>query len=474
MEIMIISAFVIYFCILASIGLLFYLQKENENDFVIGGRSINYFVTAIATQASDMSSWLFLGVPAMVYLYGLPEAWIGIGLVTGMFINWHCIAPRLRTATAQYHNMTISGYFESRLGDTSGTLRALSALFALYFFTCYIASSIVGLGRLFEAAFGIDYSFGIIIGLACAMTYTLLGGFIAVAWCDLFQGLFLLAAIVIVPVYTVYLLGGWGAVTAAATAHHIPLTLFPSFAGTCNSILLAASWGLGYFGQPHILTNFMAIDDTRNIRYAKYVGITWQIIVLTAAISIGLVGLAYFHEGLPNNANTELLFILLTKQLFFPLLAGFILCGILAATLSTMDRHILISGSVLAEDMYKRFFNKQADSRVMMNITRLGSLAISAVALFIARTNNASIYELVNYAWSGLGSSFGPLVIMCLYSNTITRNGAIAGLIAGGVTAGIWPYLSIPLLPLVPGFTVGLLTIYGVSKIESKKKAAYE
>ncbi len=466
---MILSAFVVYFCILASIGLLFYLKKENESEFVIGGRSINYFVTAIATQASDMSSWLFLGVPAMVYLHGLPEAWLGIGLVTGMFLNWHYIAPRLRTATANYHNMTISGYFESRLGDTSGVIRMISALFALYFFTCYIASSIVGLGRLFEAAFGIDYSLGIVAGLVCAMTYTLLGGFIAVAWCDLFQGLFLLAAIVIVPLYTIYTLGGWGTVASALVAHNIPLTLFPSVSGTLSSIMLAASWGLGYFGQPHILTNFMAIDDVRNIRYAKYVGITWQIIVLTAAIGSGLVGIAYFNQSLIQASSTELLFILLTKQLFFPLLAGFILCGILAATLSTMDRHILISGSVLAEDVYKRFFNKQADSRLIMNISRLGSLVISAIALFIARNNSASIYELVNYAWSGLGSSFGPLVIMCLYSTTVTRNGAVAGLLAGGITAGIWPSLQTPLLPLVPGFLVGLVTIYAVSRYELRK-----
>ncbi len=277
-----------------------------------------------------MSSWLFLAFPAALFLRGLPEIWTAIGLVVGMWCNWQFIAPKLRTVTEQYGSLTLSSFFEHRFDDRSGTLRTVSALFALLFFTFYIASSLVGLGRLFESAFGLTYHTGIIIGLASAIIYTLLGGFIAVAWCDMFQGLFLLIMIIIVPVYATYILGGVSTVIDAAHAHNIPLTLFPSLTGTLNSLLLAASWGLGYFGQPHILTNFMGIDDVRNIIYAKRVGITWQIIVLSASASIGLVGIAYFAQGLPN---TELLFVIMTKELFYPLLAGFILCGILAATL---------------------------------------------------------------------------------------------------------------------------------------------
>ncbi len=466
MDFHIMAAFVIYFCILTCIGLFFYVKNKNATDFMIGNRSINYWVTAIATQSSDMSSWLFLAFPAAIYAQGLPQAWTAIGLVTGMFICWQFIAPKLRSVTAQYNDLTLSSYFASRYNDKYGTLRIITALFAIVFFTFYIASSLVGLGRLFASAFGISYHAGIVLGLVSALGYTLLGGFIAVAWCDLFQGLFLLAAIVIVPVYTLYTLGSAESILVAAQARALPLTLFPSLQDTFNSILLAASWGLGYFGQPHILTNFMAIDDVRNIKYAKYVGITWQIMVLTAAICVGLVGIAYFNTGI---GNPEDLFIIMTKQQFFPLLAGFILCGILAATLSTMDRHILISGSIVAEDLYKKIMHKHASSVWIMQMSRIASVVISCIALFIARNNSSSIYELVNYSWSGLGSSFGPLVIMSLYSSSVTRHAAIAGVLVGGIVSGLWPYLNTGMLPLVPGFGLSLLTIIGVSWLQRKR-----
>lgn len=465
MEFLILTAFIIYFCILTGIGIFFYTRTKTEADFMVGGRSVNYWVTAIATQASDMSSWLFLAFPAALYAHGLPEAWTAIGLVIGMWCNWHFIAPKLRAVTEQYGSLTLSSFFEKRFNDTTGTLRLLSACMALVFFTFYIASSLVGLGRLFESAFGLSYQTGIIIGLLSAIIYTLVGGFIAVAWCDLFQGLFLLTMIVIVPIYTLYILGGIGPVLAAAHAHHLPLTLFPSLSGTLGSILLAFSWGLGYFGQPHILTNFMGIDDVRNVRYAKYVGISWQIIVLTAAACIGLIGIAYFNNSLTHH---EMLFVIMTKQLFHPLLAGFILCGILAATLSTLDSHILISGSVVAEDLYKKFWHQQASPTTVMWASRIGSIAISSLGLFIARNNSASIYDLVNYSWSGLGSSFGPLVIMSLYSKHVTRQGAIAGLLVGGATSAFWPYLNSGILPLVPGFLAGLVTIWLVSRLQGK------
>jgi sodium/proline symporter len=467
MEFLILTAFIIYFCILTGIGLFFYLKKKKEtaSEFISGGRSINYFVTAIATQASDMSSWLFLGVPAIIYTSGMPGAWLGIGLILGMFLSWQFIAPKLRAATEHYNSLTLSSYFESRYRDTSGTLRLLSAIFTLLFFTFYIASSLVGLGRLFESAFGLSYTSGIILGLLSAILYTLLGGFVAIAWCDTFQGLFLLAAIVIVPAYTLYLVGGWSVVMTVAASKGVPTALVSSWSMLIDGLLLAASWGLGYFGQPHILTNFMAIDDVKNIKYAKYVGIAWQIMAVSAAVSIGLISVTYFDTPL---ANPELAFIILAKGLFTPLLTGFILCGILAATLSTLDRFILISGSVIAQDMYKKLFNQQASSELIMKLSRIGSVVASCIGLYIARNDSNSVYDLVLYSWSGLGSSFGPLIIMSLYTNMVTRAGAIAGLLAGGITSGIWPYLGTGITPLVPGFGAGLLAILVASKIKAK------
>ncbi len=467
MDIQILIAFIIYFCTLTGIGLLFYKRNKNLNDFILGNRSVNYWVTAIATQASDMGSWLFLAFPAAIYTRGLIECWTAIGLVVFMLLNWHFIAPKLRTATEQYRSLTLSSYFESRFSDTTGTIRIISAFLSVLFFTFYISSGLVGLGRLFESAFGIDYYMGIGIGVVTATLYTLIGGFMAVAWCDFFQGIFLLFMIILVPLYAFFITGGWSSISTAAQTNAIPLTIFPSDMSTLfNIIILVGGWGLGYFGQPHVLVNFMGIDDVRKIRYAKYIGITWQIIALTAATFIGLTGIAYFGQGIENS---ELLFIVMTKDFFPSLVAGFVLCGILAAILSTMDSHILLSGSVLAEDVYKKMINKHATSRQLLWISRAGASFVALLALMIALDNSHTIYGLVNYAWSGLGSSFGPLLITSLYSQRINRHGAIAGIITGGIVSGIWPYLNATILPLIPGFSLSLVALYLVSLLTRKQ-----
>lgn len=468
MELLILTAFIIYFCVLTGIGIFFYTKSKNESEFLLGGRSVNYWVTAIATQASDMGSWLFLAFPAAVYSRGLPEFWTAIGLIVFMFLNWHFIAPKLRVATEKYNSLTLTSYLNSRFQDTSGTIGVLCAMLSTLFFTFYIASGLVGLGRLFESAFGMEYHAGVIVGLASALGFTLIGGFLAVAWCNLFQGIFLLIMILLVPIYALYAIGGWHVVTAAAHVQNIPLTLIPPSGNLLHILFLACGWGLGYFGQPHILVNFMGINDVKKIKFAKYVGISWQIIVLTSAACIGLVGIPYFMNA--PLANPELLFVVITKQLFFPLLAGFILCAILAATLSTMDTQILISGTVLAEDIYKKVLHPQASSSYIVWISRLCVIAVSAIALIIAWNNSNSVYDLVNYAWSGLGSSFGPLILTSLYSNYITRNGALAGIIVGGIVSGIWPYLNSSILPMIPGFSCSLLALFVVSMLEHTQK----
>lgn len=457
-------AFLIYFCALTAVGIYFYRRNKNASDYMIGNRSVNYFVTAIATQASDMGIWLFMAFPAMVYAQGLFECWTAIGLTVCMFINWHCIAPRLRKETERYDALTLSTYFAKRFGDNSGYLRLLSAFITIWFFTAYIASALVGMGRLFADAFQIDYHYGTIIGLMCGMLYTLIGGFIAVAWCNLFQGLFLLVMIIIVPLYTYFYVGGIDAITTAAMLKNVQLSLFNSDRSVVTALLLAAGWGLGYFGQPHILVNFMGIDDPKKLGAAKWIGISWQIMVLTAATAIGVTGIAFSSVTI---TNPELLFIVITKTLFSPLLAGFILCAILAATLSTMDNHILISGSTFAEDIYNLLYKKEVHSTELVWISRAASLCISLLALFIASFNNNSVYNLVNYAWSGTGSAFGPLVVTALYCHYVTRTGAIIGMIVGAAVSGIWPWVTTnSILPLVPGFFSGLATIYVVSWLE--------
>ena len=380
-----------------------------------------------------------------------------------MFLNWHFIAPRLRQQTEQYNALTLSTYLSKRFNDTSGILRILSALITIWFFTAYIASALVGMGRLFATAFGLEYFYGTVVGLAAGLTYTLIGGFIAVAWGDMFQGLFLLVMIVLVPLCNYVYVGGYDAIINAAALKDVHLSLLSSEFSIISALCLAASWGLGYFGQPHILVNFMGIDDPKKISSAKWIGISWQIMVLTAATMIGVTGLAFSTVPV---TNPEDLFIVITKTLFSPLLAGFVLCAILAATLSTMDSHILVSGSTFAEDVYGVCTRANNQSTALVWMSRCASICICLAALFIASFNTNSVYHLVNYAWSGTGSAFGPLVITALYGHNITRAAAIIGMIVGAVVSGIWPLVGATcVLPLVPGFFAGLATLYAVSWI---------
>ena len=459
MDIYMISAFITYFVSLIGVGFWFYKKNQSASDFMLGNRTINYYVTAIATQASDMGSWLFLGFPSMVFIYGMFECWTAIGLIIGMWCSWTFVAPKLRERTAQLNSLTLSSYFAHSFDDKSGAIQILSSCFALLFFTFYIASGLVGLSLLFSSSFGISYEMGIVLSLLTAALYTLVGGFIAVAWCDFFQGLFLLAMIILVPATALYSVGGLNAIWHAAQLQDIPLSLIGSPEQTIWALFLAASWGLGYFGQPHILINFMGIKHPHHIKRARNIGITWQILVLSAAIAIGLVSIAFFQNGI---ANPQMIFITMTTQLFHPFFAGLILCAILAATLSTLDSLILVSGATIAQDLYKKCIRPHASSDHLVLISRIGSIAVCLMALALAWGNSLSIYNLVNYAWSGLGSTFGPLVLVSLYYKNITAIAALCGLIAGGTIAAIWPCYS-PLLPLVPGFFGSLITIITVS-----------
>ncbi len=462
MNLIMLSAFGIYFLVLISIALFFYKKNNSAETFMSGERSVNYWVTAIATQATDMGSWLFVGLPAAVYLNGIFEAWTAIGLVIGMYLTWHFIAPKLRVNTEISQSITIPSFFAHASGDTSGALQLTGALLSLLFFTFYIAAGLVGLSLLFESTLGISHQLGILLSLATALVYTLLGGFVAIAWCDLFQGIFLFFMILIVPIYALFSLpDGLTSIVTSMKTSGKSLSLIGSVHDTFSAIYLAASWGLGYFGQPHILTNFMGIDDPLKIKYAKRIGITWQIMVLSASVAVGLIGIAFFNNNLQNSQRV---FIDLVTNLFHPLAAGFVLCAILAATLSSIDSLILGSGSTIATDIYKIFFNRQATPRQLLRISRFGSLLISGIALYIAWENTKTINDLVNYAWAGLGSSFGPLVIMSLYSHNVTRQGALAGMLMGGIISALWPLPG----PLVPGFLIGLATIYIISYYTKK------
>jgi sodium/proline symporter len=461
-----IEAFIVYFMLLLGVGFYFYNKNKNQDDFAMGDRKLNYWVTAISAQASDMSDWLFMGFPGIIYAHGLIEVWTAVGLVFFMFLTWHYIAPRFRIATEHTKSITLASFLQTKFGDNSNTIRIISGLLCLYFFTFYIAAGFVGLGKIFESSFNINYYHGIFLGMAITLTYTLLGGLMAIAWSNLFQGVFLLIAIVIVPFYAMYQLGGIDClIEHLAQKENINFFYFLSDDKSIFSIIFGVTaWGLGYFGQPHILINFMSIDNVNNMKKAKIVGISWQILVLTAAILVGIVGKAFIS---PTLVNQELVFISMVQTLFSPFFAGLILCAMLAATISTINTQSLISASLITHDLYYPFAKKQITSQQKLFFMRTAIFIIPMIALVTALYNTILIMDLVHYAWSGLGSSFGPMVILSLYTDFVTPQGAIAGLIIGGITGIFWPVNhTVPTLFI--GFFLNFTITYIVSVITKK------
>lgn len=455
-----ILAFIAYFAVLITIGMMFYKKSKTESSFVSGNRSLNYWVTAISAQTSDMGSWLFIAYPAVVYANGLFEVWTAVGAWFMMLLSWKLIATKLRTETGKYKSVTLSDYFASRLGDKTSQIKIISALISIIFFLFYISSGFVGLGRVFESAFNVDYTYGLVVGLLVTLSYTLIGGFLAVSWCNLFQGILLLAIILFVPAYALYSIGGPNTVAAGAALKNISLDLFPSISKVGNAVLLILGFGLGYFGQPHILVNFMGIKDPKQMKYAARVGLAWQALALLGGVMIAYVSIGFFKDTV---INCEHLFVTMVKQLFNPFVAGFALCGILAAILSTVTTQILVATANISEDLYKSLKPKASDKNLLW-VSRAGIIAITAASFLLALTNNESIYNLVLYAWSGLGSAFGPLLILCLYTKIPTKVGGIAGILTGAVVAATWPMYNSTISPLIPGFGFSLAAIILLSK----------
>lgn len=458
------SAIVLYFLILLMIGYLSYRRSLSADDFIIGSRSLNYWLTALAAHASDMSSWLFLGYPAAIFSKGIIGAWTAIGLIVCMYLNWKWIAPKIRVATEQFNSLTFSSFFESRLGDTTGLIRLFSALILIVFYTIYISAGLTGMGDLLTNLFNINYSVAILIGILIIIPYVFTGGYVTLAWIDLFQGFFLLGVIIFIPLYLLGGLGGFQGISKSFEMHHLTRSLIPDFSGeTLISIIsLALGWGMGYFGQPHIVTKFMGIKNVSEISKSKWIGMSWMVLSLGAATLVGALGVPFFQGSL---ANPEEVFIKMVQMTFNPFIVGFVLCAVLAATINAMGSQVLVLSSSLAEDFYKRMLRPKASSTELLLVSRLGVILAGVVAFAIAYHKTSTIYGLVNYAWSGIGASFGPLVILSLYSNKVTKQGAWVGILSGGLTAGLWPYFNTTIAPLLPGFFVSLVLNYVISHL---------
>lgn len=468
----------LYFIVMLLIGL--YAYKKSTSDvagYMLGGRSLSPSVAALSAGASDMSGWMLMGLPGAMYLTGVSSIWIAIGLVLGAFLNYLVVAPRLRTYTEIANDsITLPDFFENRFNDKSRLLRIVSSLVIVVFFTLYTSSGIVAGGKLFESSFGLNYEVGLYVTAGVVVAYTLFGGFLAVSLTDFVQGCIMFIALVLVPIVAISEVGGIAEMQS--TIEMINPELLNLFSGvSALGIISAMAWGLGYFGQPHIIVRFMAIRSVKDMPAARRIGMTWMIVAIIGAMATGFAGIAYVEKTGINLDDAETIFIVLSQLLFSPLIAGFLLAAILAAIMSTISSQLLVTSSSLTGDFYQAFLHRDASEKQLVLIGRISVFIVAMVAIYLAYDRNSSILSLVSNAWAGFGAAFGPVVIGCLYWKGMTRNGALAGIISGAVTVLIWMYapitingqsLSAWMYEIVPGFIVCSLAIYVVSKLSPK------
>ena len=465
-------AFLIYLVGMLLIGVMAAKMTKNLNDYVLGGRRLSPGVTALSAGASDMSSWLMLGLPGAIYVSGLGSIWLPIGLTVGAYLNWRFISKPFRVYTELANDsITIPDYLENRFHDSSRILRVVSALVILLFFTFYTSASLVGGAILLEKSFNMDYIAALWIGALVIVSYTFIGGFLAASWTDFVQGILMLLALIIIPVVAFIELGGW--TETFDKIGNMDASYLDVFSGaTAIGILSLLAWGLGYFGQPHIIVRFMGIQSTKEIPKARKIGMAWMIFSLLGAIFIGLVGIAYFEQGSLDNAET--VFIAFSQILFNPWVSGFLLAAILSAIMSTVDSQLLVSSSALAQDFYKAIFKRNASQKEELIVGRMAVLLIAIMAILLGYNPDSKILDLVSYAWAGFGASFGPVIILSLFWRRMTRNGALAGMIVGAITVIVWANLKggiFELYELLPGFLLGFLSIIVFSLIGQKPSA---
>lgn len=461
--------FLFYIVAMIVIGLMAYRATANFSDYILGGRRLGSFVTALSAGASDMSGWLLMGLPGAIYLSGLSEMWIAIGLIIGAWLNWLLVAGRLRVHTEVQHNaLTLPDYFSNRFNDQKKILRIASAFIILIFFAIYCASGMVAGARLFESMFDMSYSTALWVSAIATISYVFIGGFLAVSWTDTIQAGLMIFALLLTPVVVVLSFADINQMTLALEAARPQATDVIGDLSVVAIISLLA-WGLGYFGQPHILVRFMAADSVKSIPNARRIGMTWMILCLGGAVAAGFFGIAYFqqHPELASvvNANPETVFMELTKILFNPWIAGIVLAAILAAVMSTLSCQLLVCSSTLTEDFYKSFLRKNASQKELVLIGRLMVLLIAMLAIWMAGNPESKVLGLVSYAWAGFGAAFGPLIILSLFWRRMTLNGALAGMIVGAIMVIVWKnfFSATELYEIVPGFLCSLIAIVVVS-----------
>ncbi len=477
MEIGTIISLAVYFLAMLGIGLYaFKTTTQDSSGYLLGGRQLGPAVTALSAGASDMSGWMVMGLPGAMYLTGLSNIWIAFGLIAGAYINYLIIAPRLRAYTELANDsITLPEFFENRFEDKTRLLRIVSSIVIIVFFTVYTSSGVVGGGKLFESSFGLSYELGLYVTAGVVVTYTLFGGFLAVSMTDFVQGCIMFIALVLVPVAILFDFGGYDAISDSVfklSPSHLELTAGTTAVGIISSL----AWGLGYFGQPHIIVRFMAIRSIRDIKTARRIGMTWMIVALFGAMATGFFGYAYVAETGIEMGDPETIFIVLSQVLFHPLIGGFLLAAILAAIMSTVSSQLLVTSSSLTEDVYKAFINKKASDKQLVLMGRICVLLVALAAIAMAYDRESSILNIVSNAWAGFGAAFGPLIILGLYWKRMTFAGALAGIVVGASTVLIWIYApftiggespSKVIYEIVPGFIFSTISIIVVSLVSN-------
>lgn len=486
-----ILTFVVYLLVMMGIGLFFFVKNRDVKDYVLGGRSLSPFLSALSAQASDMSGWLLMGLPGLAYLYlatkngssfsyqGLYEAlWTALGLLLGTYLNWLLIAKRLRTFTQLANDsLTVSDYFENRFEDKSHFLRIFSAVIIVVFFIIYTSAQFVAGAKLFETILGWNYTSSMLLGAVVIIGYTFLGGFLAVCWTDTIQGLLMFFALLLLPVLALFQVGGVSGLSERlASLAGGTMPQFDFLTGSSVTLILSSLvWGLGYFGMPHIIVRFMGIRSAREVKYARRIAMAWVIVGLLGAVVVGVIGTAYVQTALTSSEAEKIFIDLIVGIIGNPVLQGVLLVAILAAIMSTASSQLLVAASAFSEDICGNLFVNLSTKKKLW-IMRCTVLLIAAIALYFAKDANSSVFRLVQYAWGGLGAAFGPLVILSLYWKRTTRNGAIAGMITGFLVVLLWKqFLAFTgIYELLPAFLLSTIAIVVVSMLGQKPSQSIE
>lgn len=468
----------LYFLLMLGIGVYGYMSTQQDvSGFMLGGRQLGPAVTALSAGASDMSGWMLMGLPGLIFLTGIQGAWIAVGLCIGAYLNYAFLAPRLRVYTEALDDaITIPQYLERRFDDTSHLLRILCSVVIVVFFAIYTTSGVVAGGKLFESVFNLDYQMGVYITAGVVIAYSTFGGFKAVSTTDFVQGCIMLIALILVPYVTMSNTGGLSGV-------HAELMQFPNDMLSMGNIstlamISALGWGLGYFGQPHIIVRFMAIRRVNDLGSARRIGMSWMILSITGAVMIGLSGAAYISANAISLEDPETIFIFLSNAMFHPFVAGFLLAAILAAIMSTISSQLLVTSSSLTEDIYYTFIRPNASEYERVIVGRLTLISVALLAIVLAQDKNNSILSLVSNAWAGFGAAFGPVILLSLFWSNMSRMGALLGMASGAITVILWLTLPVEIngeslsdtvYELVPAFFIATITAIITSMVSKAK-----